>query len=50
MGNIIEDKTRVIVTLPKELKETLSEIAKEENRSLTNLIVTILKDYVKSRR
>jgi metal-responsive CopG/Arc/MetJ family transcriptional regulator len=50
MGNIREDKTRVIVTLPKELKETLSEIAKEENRSLTNLIVTILKDYVKSRR
>lgn len=50
MGNIGEDKTRVIVTLPKELKETLSEIAKEENRSLTNLIVTILKDYVKSRR
>lgn len=50
MGNIGEDKTRVIVTLPKELKETLSEISKEENRSLTNLIVTILKDFVKSRR
>jgi metal-responsive CopG/Arc/MetJ family transcriptional regulator len=50
MGNIGEDKTRVIVTLPKELKETLSEIAKEENRSLTNLIVTIMKDFVKSRR
>lgn len=50
MGNIGEDKTRVIVTLPKELKLTLSEIAKEENRSLTNLIVTILKDFIKSRR
>jgi metal-responsive CopG/Arc/MetJ family transcriptional regulator len=50
MGNIGEDKTRVIVTLPKELKVTLSEIAKEENRSLTNLIVTILKDFIKSRR
>jgi metal-responsive CopG/Arc/MetJ family transcriptional regulator len=50
MGNIGEDKTRVIVTLPKEMKETLSEIAKEENRSLTNLIVTILKDFIKSRR
>lgn len=50
MGNIGEDKTRVIVTLPKELKATLSEIAKEENRSLTNLIVTILKDFIKSRR
>ena len=50
MGNIGEDKTRVIVTLPKELKVTLSEIAKEENRSITNLIVTILKDFIKSRR
>ena len=50
MGNIGEDKTRIIVTLPKELKVTLSEIAKEENRSLTNLIVTILKDFIKSRR
>jgi hypothetical protein len=50
MGNIGEDKTRVILTVPKDLKEVLTEIAKEENRSLTNLIVTILKDYVKSRR
>lgn len=50
MGNIGEDKTRVILTVPKDLKEVLTEIAKEENRSLTNLIVTILKDYVKGRR
>lgn len=50
MGNIGEDKTRIILTVPKDLKEILMEIAKDENRSLTNLIVTILKDYVKSRR
>lgn len=50
MGNIGEDKTRIILTVPKDLKEVLMEIAKDENRSLTNLIVTILKDYVKSRR
>lgn len=50
MGNIGEDKTRIILTVPKDLKEILTEIAKDENRSLTNLIVTILKDYVKSRR
>ena len=44
MGNIGEDKTRIILTVPKDLKEILTEIAKDENRSLTNLIVTILKD------
>lgn len=43
-----EDKTRVILTITKDLKESLQEIAKDENRTLTNLIVTILKDYVKN--
>jgi len=30
----------------KELRKQLEEICKEENRSLNNLIITILKKYV----
>lgn len=44
---ISDNNTRVMVTIPKELRETLQKIAKEENRSLSNLIVTILDSYVK---
>ena len=33
---------RTLFTLPKELKEKLEAMAKEENRSLSNLILTIL--------
>jgi predicted HicB family RNase H-like nuclease len=40
---MISDKnTRTLITLPKELKEKLETIAKKENRSLNNLILTIL--------
>jgi len=40
---MISDKnTRTLITLPKELKEKLEAIAKKENRSLSNLILTIL--------
>lgn len=47
MGGKISDKnTRTLLTIPKELKEKLEELAKEQNRSLNNLIITILKDYV----
>ena len=48
MGNIGADKTTVIITLPIDLKEKLNELAKEQNRTLTNLVVTILIEYVKS--
>jgi len=47
MGGKIADKnTRTLLTIPKELKTKLEEVAKEQNRSLNNLIITILKDYV----
>ena len=40
---MISDKnTRVLITLPKDLKEQLEKRAKLENRSLNNLILTIL--------
>ena len=39
----ISDKnTRVLVTMPKELKDKLEKKAKDENRTVNNLILTIL--------
>ena len=46
---ISEDKTRVSIILPKTLKEKLQELADEENRSLSNLVITILQEYLKNR-
>ena len=43
-----KDKTQVLLTLTKEDKATLQRIAENENRSFTNLINTIIKDYLKS--
>lgn len=44
---VSNDKTRTLITLDKSDKEKLEAIAKEENRSFSNLIQTILKDYLK---
>lgn len=41
------DKTQVLLTLTKEDKEELQKIADNENRSFTNLINTIIKNYLK---
>lgn len=39
-----DTNTRMNLTIPKELKKQLEEIAKLQNRSLNNLIITILKE------
>ena len=41
-----KDKVGVLVNMDKELKVKLESIAKEDGRSLTNLINKILTDYV----
>ena len=41
-----EDKTRTDITIPKELMARLEEIAKQENRSFNNLIITVLQKFV----
>ena len=41
-----KDKTGVLVNMDKELKAKLESIAKDDGRSLTNLINKILTDYV----
>ena len=48
MGKISDSNTRTLITISKELKKQLEDIAKEQNRSFNNLIITILKDYVSS--
>ncbi|EKQ56340.1 MULTISPECIES: hypothetical protein [unclassified Clostridium] len=45
MGKISDKNTRTLITLEKDLKIELEQIAKEQNRSFNNLIVTILKKY-----
>ena len=42
-----KDKTQVLLTLTKEDKEQLQKIAEDENRTLTNLINTIIKNYLR---
>lgn len=44
---VSKDKTRTLITLDKSDKAELEKLAKEENRSFSNLIQTILKDYLK---
>lgn len=44
---IAQDKTRTNLTISKELKKELEQIAKEQNRSFNNLVITILDNYVK---
>lgn len=45
-----EDKVRTNITFPKELKEKLERLAKEDGRSFNNLVIKILNDYVEEGR
>lgn len=41
---------RCLVTMSKDFNNKLKEIANKENRSVSNLIVTVLKEYVETRK
>lgn len=41
-----EDKVRTNITFSKELKSELEELAKQDGRSLNNLVIKVLTDYV----
>ncbi|MCR3759169.1 DNA-binding protein [Clostridium felsineum] len=43
---ISKDKVRSNLVIDKELKKQLEEIAKQQNRSFNNLIITILQEYI----
>ena len=44
--SISKDNTRMILTIPKDLKAELERIAQEQNRSANNLILTIIKSSI----
>lgn len=44
--SISDKKTRTLLTLEKKDKEKLEKLAKSQNRSLNNLIETVLKEYL----
>lgn len=41
-----KDKTRIIITITNEDKIKLEELAKLENRNVSNLVATIIKKYI----
>lgn len=43
---ISEKKTRILVTITKEQKEKLYQLATNDNRSISNLCAKILTDYL----
>ena len=44
--SISKYNTRMILTIPKELKAELERIAQGQNRSVNNLILTIIKKSI----
>lgn len=46
-GQISEDNTTMSFVIPKTLKEELGYIATKENRSMSNLLCTLVDNYVR---
>lgn len=46
---VSDKKTRTLITLLKTDKEKLEQIAKQENRSFSNLVETILKSFLEKK-
>lgn len=46
---ISDNNARAVITISKEMKQTLEQIAERENRSLSGLIVYILKQYIQDK-
>ena len=44
-----DDKVRVLITITKDMKIQLEELAEKENRTVSNLVVTVLKEHIKSK-
>ena len=44
--SVSKNNTRMIITINKELKEKLNMLTKEYQRSISNLCVIIISDYI----
>lgn len=49
-GVIAKNKTKTTILMEKQLKTELEELARKDNRSFNNLMVTVLAEYVKQRK
>ena len=47
---IKEDKTRIQVVITKDTKEKLEKLAKQENRSVSNFVSTLITKYINKKR
>jgi len=47
---ISNKNTRTNITLSKDLKKRLEELAVRENRSFNNMVITILENYLKAEK
>ena len=47
-GQVAAHNTRTNITIPKDLKTKLEELATNEDRSFSNYVVQVLKEHVKS--
>lgn len=47
---INKTNTQMSLIIPKEVKQELKQVAANENRSLNNLINTVLMDYLKNKK
>ena len=43
------DKTRILVNIPMKLREELEKIALEDNRSVSNYVVTLIEKDIKEK-
>lgn len=42
---ISESNTRILVTLPKDIMKKIEDDARKEDRSISNMILRIIKEY-----
>ena len=47
---VSKNNVRVPITIPKELKQQLENLAKEDKRTFSNLCAKILSDYVQQKK